>query len=72
MILSTLLRFVFNNILQMNITYDFTLYKTPCSILSVDSVDILGTHKISLDKSAVKIRLEPNTQREMGQQEEVS
>ena len=56
----------------MNITYDFTLYKTPCSILSVDSVDILGTHKISLDKSAVKIRLEPNTQREMGQQEEVS
>jgi hypothetical protein len=55
----------------MNISYDFVFPKAPCSILSVDTTDILGTHKSSLDKETTKIRLEAGTSRELGVQEEV-
>ena len=50
----------------MNITYDFVFQKAPCSIMSVDTVDILGSHKVSLEKETTKIRLEANTLRELG------
>jgi len=55
----------------MTISYDFVFPKAPCSILSVDTTDILGTHKSSLDKETTKIRLEAKTLRELGVQEEV-
>lgn len=55
----------------MNISYDFIFPGAPCSILSVDTADILGTHKMSLDKETTKIRLEAVTLREMGIQQRV-
>lgn len=55
----------------MTISYDFVFPRAPCSILSVDTTDILGTHKSSLDKETTKIRLEGGTTRELGIQEQV-
>lgn len=55
----------------MNISYDLVFEKAPCAILSVDTVDILGTHKMSLDKETTRMRLEAGTLREMGVQQKV-
>jgi len=55
----------------MNISYDIIFPKAPCSIISVHTVDILGTHKMSLDKESTRIRLESSTLREMGTQQRV-
>lgn len=55
----------------MNITYDVVFPKAPCSILTVDTTDILGSHKSSLERETTKIRLEAETMREMGRQEPV-
>ncbi len=55
----------------MTITYDFVFQHAPCAILTVDTVDILGSHKASLEKETTKIRLESETGREMGLQKGV-
>ncbi len=55
----------------MNISYDFVFPHAPCAILSVDTVDILGSHKVSLEKQTTKLRLEGETGRELGAQPEI-
>lgn len=50
----------------MNISYDFSFPHAPCSILTVDTVDILGSHKISLEKGTQKERLAANAFKNLG------
>lgn len=50
----------------MNITYDFIFQRTPCTILTVDTVDILGNHRMTLDKETKKERLEAKTMASIG------
>lgn len=45
----------------MKISYDFEFPYAPCSIINVDAVDVLGTHKTSLDKETTKQRITNDT-----------
>jgi len=50
---------------KLHINLDITLYKAPCSILSLDIVDVTGVHVVDIEGKLHKYRLD-KTGKEIG------
>ena len=43
---------------KLNINVDIELYRLPCSILSLDIQDVMGSHTVNIHGSLMKYRLD--------------
>ncbi len=42
----------------MKVSLDITLYKYPCSLLSLDVMDVLHSHTLNLEENITKTRID--------------